>query len=71
MPVLSSKATELLASQSDNSFSSKRSFIQGYLLAFDNNVSARKASEQYVVEECRSKDERHAFDKLKHFPAVG
>ena len=40
-------------------------------MAFDNNVPAGNASEQYVVEECRSKDGRHAFDELKHFPTVG
>ena len=40
-------------------------------MAFDNNVPAGNASEQYVVEECRWKDGSHAFDELKHFPADG
>ena len=40
-------------------------------MAFENNVPARKVSEQYVVEEYRLKDGRHTFHKLKHSPAVG
>ena len=63
MPVLSSEATELLASKSDNSSFSKRSFMEGCYMALENNVPARNASEQYMVEECRLKDGRHAFDE--------